>query len=524
MRVTGRLGVGAAIVCMIGLTASCSNYERIQATGPGGGSVSGPGTGTSPGSGGAGQSVSAAGSGSSASSLAGVTGPVGSKSGGSSSNGSAGGVSGSSGSVSPGNGVAPTGSKGGTTGPGPTCTVKVGVTYSSDVSAALAGAGDPSQAANYGNYVAALQAEYQAGADYMNSHGGIAGCKMTLAYYDFKSLSADGFAAESQRECIALAEDDHVAIAFIYGLENRTLIDCMASHKIPVFYHGGEYTVPDDADYRKYRGYLYQETGFSTDRWGPFINFLANAGYFDAGTKIGILLADDGNGNNQHLVNDIWKPRLAQLGYPNPTVFTFTALQGYSSVGNTQGQLASAVLQFKLAGVNHVIATPDSGATTLFFVQHAESQDYHPRYGFTSVNYPELMKNAPADQAVGALSVSFLTTDAENPRAAATNYPNPARTLCDKLFAGKTGGGPAPYLYCDFMNVIMAATKGKHSVDPTTLLAGIEGLGTSIEGTGDYGATYFGPGRDDGGAAVRVMEWDPSISDFHYVTGPLHVP
>ena len=519
MGVAGRLGVGAAIVCVIGST-SCSNYERVQAVGP----ASGQATGTAPGSAPGGQSGGVTGSGSSASGVSGVTGSGGSLSGGYSSNGSAGAVSGSSGFGSSGSGATPLGSSGGTTGSGGTCTVKVGVTYSSDVNAALAAAGDPSQASAYGNYVAALQAEYQAGANYVNSHGGIAGCQMTLAYYDFKSLSADGFAAESQRECTKLAEDDRVAFAFIYGLENRTLIDCMASHKIPVFYHGGEYTVPDDADYQKYRGYLYQETGFSTDRWGPFINFLANAGYFDKGSKIGILLADDGNGNNQHLVNEIWKPRLAKLGYPNPTVFTYTALEGYSSVGDTQGQLSSAVLQFKLAGVNHVIATPDSGATTLFFVQHAESQNYHPRYGFTSVNYPELMKNAPADQAVGALSISFLTADAENPRAAATNYPNAARTQCDKLFAGKTGGGPAPYLYCDFMNVIMAATKGKHSVNPATLLAGIEGLGTSIEGTGDYGATYFGPGRDDGGAAIRVMEWDPSISDFRYVTGPLHVP
>lgn len=511
MRVTERLGVGAAIVCVIGLTA-CSNYERVTGVGPSGGSNLGQAAGNSPGSGPNGTAGGVTGSGGSSA--------VGSSSSGS--GGSGGSVSGSIGSISSGGGRSPL--PGVSNSPGRSCTVKVGVTYSSDVNAALAAAGDPSQAANYGNYVAALQAEYQAGANFINSHGGIAGCQMTLAYYDFKSLSADGFSAESQRECTSLAEDAHVSFAFIYGLENRTLIDCMASHKIPVFYHGGEYTVPNDADYRKYRGYLYQETGFSTDRWGPFINFLANAGYFDQGSKIGILLADDGNGNNQHLVNDIWIPALAKLGYANPTVFTYTALQGYSSVGDTQAQLSSAVLQFKLAGVNHVIATPDSGATTLFFVQHAHSQGYHPRYAFTSVNYPELMKNAPADEAVGALNVSFLTTDAENPGAAASNYPNAARTQCDRLFAGKTGGGPAPYLYCDFMNVITAATRAKQSVDPATLLAGIEGLGTSIEGTGDYGATYLGPGRDDGGAAVRVMAWDPSISDFRYVTGPIRVP
>ena len=501
----------ATALSLLGLTA-CSSYERVQSLGAGAGSASATGTsgslaGGAGGTGPAGAAGSSTASGqSSALSASGGSGSVGAANGGESA---------SDGASTPGRTASASGSK---------CTVKVGVTYSSDVNAALAGAGDPSQAANYGNYVAALQAEYQAGADYINRSGGLAGCQMVLGYYDFKSLSADGFAAESQRECVSLAEDQHVALAFIYGLENRTLIDCMASHKIPVFYHGGEYTVPDDQDYRSYRGYLYQETGFATDRWGRFINFLSNAGYFDKGTKVGILLADDGNGNNQNLVNNILKPKLAQLGYPNPTVFTFTALQGYSAVGDTQAQLSSAVLQFKLAGVDHVISTPDSGATTLFFAQHAESQNYHPRYAFTSVNYPELMKNAPADQAARSLSVSFLASDAENPQAMAANYPNAARSQCDTLFKGKTNGGPAPYLYCDFMNVVTSALRGKHTVDPATLQAGIEGLGTSLTGTGDYGGTRFGPGRYDGGTSVRVMAWDPNVKDYVYVTGPLDVP
>ena len=499
----------AVALSLVGLTA-CSNYERVQSLGAGTGAAA-----TSAGPSGSGSRGPATGSG--------VAGSTGSAVGGSVSSGGPSSLGGGGNS-----GVGPGASASGGAVAGHTsggaCTVKVGVTYSSDVNAALAGAGDPSQAANYGNYVAALQAEYQAGADWINANGGIGGCHMALAYYDFKSLSADGFDAESQRECVSLAEDQHVNVAFIYGLETRTVIDCMAAHKIPVFYHGGEYTVPNDRDYTQYRGYLYQETGFSTDRWGPFIDFLAQSGYFDKGSKVGILLADDGNGNNQHLVNDIWKPRLAQLGYSNPTVFTFTQLKSYSAIGDTQAQLSSAVLKFKLAGVDHIIATPDSGNTTLFFPQQAESQDYHPRYAFTSVNYPELMKNVPADQAARSMSVSFLASDAENPPAMASNYPNPARTACDNLFKGKTNGGPAPYLYCDFMNVVTSAMKGRLPFGADTLRVGIEGLGTSIIGTGDYGGTRFGSGRYDGGTSVRVMEWDPAISDYRYITGPLNVP
>jgi len=405
-----------------------------------------------------------------------------------------------------------------------TCTVKVGATYSSDVNAALAAAGNPSAATQYSGYVKALQAEYQAGADHLNSNGGLGGCKVELAYYDFHSLSSDGFDAESQRECTSLAQDQHVALAFIFGLETKTLIDCMAKYRIPVSYHGGEYTVPNDRDYSTYRGYLYQETGIATDRWAPFIDDLAAAGYFDNGSKVGILLADDGNGNNQHLVNDIWKPRLAALGYPNPTVFTFTQLKSYAAIGDTQAQFSSAVLRFKAAGIDHLIATPDSGNVTLFFPQQAESQNFHPRYAFTSVNYPELMKNVPADQAARSMSVSFLNSDAENPGQMATNPPNASRAQCDSLFKGKTNGGPAPYLYCDFMDVVAAALRGARQMDAPTLLAGIESLGTSIPGAANYGGTRLSPGRYDGGTVVRVMEWDPAIKDYRYVSGVLNVP
>jgi hypothetical protein len=92
------------------------------------------------------------------------------------------------------------------------------------------------------------------------------------------------------------------------------------------------------------------------------------------------------------------------------------------------------------------------------------------------------------------------------------------------MFAGKTNGGPAPYLYCDFLNVISTALRDARQIDAPTLLAGVEGLGTSIAGAGNYGGTRLSPGRYDGGAVVRVMEWDPAIKDYRYITGVLNVP
>jgi hypothetical protein len=134
------------------------------------------------------------------------------------------------------------------------------------------------------------------------------------------------------------------------------------------------------------------------------------------------------------------------------------------------------------------------------------------------------MSNVPPAQAERSMNVSFLITDAENPDQMKTNPPNANRTQCDELYKGKTGGGLPPYFFCDFMNVVSTALRGAANVDGPTLQAGVEGLGTSILGAGNYGSTQLGPGRYDGGTSIRIMEWDASIKDYRYVTDVLSVP
>jgi hypothetical protein len=79
-------------------------------------------------------------------------------------------------------------------------------------------------------------------------------------------------------------------------------------------------------------------------------------------------------------------------------------------------------------------------------------------------------------------------------------------------------------LYCDFINVVSAALRSARQIDASTLVAGVESLGTSISGAANYGGTRLSPGRYDGGTVVRVMAWDPAIKDYRYVSGVLNVP
>lgn len=88
----------------------------------------------------------------------------------------------------------------------------------------------------------------------------------------------------------------------------------------PLFWNGIAYS-PGEADFSKYRGYLY-EIGIAYERFGPFLPDLTAAGNFGSAANVGILVDDDCTGNNQHLVDDIWLPQLRAIHIPE-TVFTY---------------------------------------------------------------------------------------------------------------------------------------------------------------------------------------------------------
>jgi hypothetical protein len=413
-----------------------------------------------------------------------------------------------------------------------TKTVKIGVSYSSDLATGLAIVGNPTAAQQAGNFVQQVQALNQREADFVNAHGGLAGCRIVLVYHDFKALGSDGFSGESQTECADFAEDQHV-FAVITGtggaLENRTLLTCLAQHQVVLVDGAGtaEYT-PSQQDFMQYRGYLYQPSNITPDRWAPFIDGLNSAGYFPKGAKVGILLADDGTGDNERLVNDLWKPRLAALGI-KPTVFTFSQIEGYSDVSSVTGQFSSAVLQFKAAHIDHVMTTPDGGDSTIFFTQVASSQHYHPRYALNTINSLATWPTEPSDQRPNALGVSFSIADlgaAPDPKQMASNHANPSRTACEARFAGKTGSAPlnVAYAVCDDYELLQTALAGAAAVTPAALLGGVERLGTTFPLSNGYDNAGFGLARYNGGRAIRIMVWDEPSQTWHYVSPPSPVP
>jgi len=411
--------------------------------------------------------------------------------------------------------------------------IKIGAVYTTSGAAAASSTGNKGVASSG----AALEQEYQAldqdVANYVNAHGGLAGCKVKMVYFNFDYSPTSDFSAESESECVSFAQDQH-AFAVISGVlgENKTLISCLAENHVVSLFNTASYQ-PTPKDFATYRGYLYQPDMTTPYRFGPYIELLAKYGYFGTGAKVGILLADDGSGNNQHLVNKLWKPALAKLGI-TPVVFTYNTVQDVGSgIAQSAGQLQAAVLKFKAAGVNRVLFTPDGGDGVYLFSAVANSQKYTPRYALTSSSGPGFVPTIPAAQRTGAMAVSDSLLDlgvVSTPQLVgqvAKNEMNANRKVCNAIFSGHIGTAPVSeyYGFCDNFLFLNAALKGTSAVTARTLLAGANRLGASFPLASGYAnASFASPDHYDGATAVRVMKWDAAADGWVFVSPPVKIP
>jgi hypothetical protein len=259
---------------------------------------------------------------------------------------------------------------------------------------------------------------------------------------------------------------------------------------------------------------------------------LAKAGYFDAGSKIGILLADDGSGNNQRLVDQIWKPQLAAMNL-SPSVFKVSYANSTSSLSNISSQYNSAILQFQTAGVNHVLFTPDTGTATFLFPPAAESQHFRPRYAMTTHNYPAAMSGAPQGQADRSMAVSWSVEDVSDAATPTAKIPGIGSTAerrhCDQLYTKYAAANATPtsafYPWCDFLGLLKKALATTTTV-PTaaSLLKGIEAVGSGFEPAMSYGPALFGPKHYDGGSFMRVVKFDPAAKAYKLGSPAARIP
>ena len=450
--------------------------------------------------------------------------------------GSTTGTSGASGAVTSGGSATAGGASSGGTSAAATCTkvLKIGVSYSSDFGAAVAAATGGSQSAG-SNYSESLKKMYSIGIEDLNRRGGLGGCKTQLALHDFKVAAADGFDGQSQQECADFGDDQKVFAVYPAWFESKVLVSCLAKRKVPVLPGPAISFFPTKADYAQFRGTLYGPTNVAVDRLGPVMDMFAAKGFFGPGAKVGFLVDDDSDGTNRRLVAKLWKPRLAALGVPVVSTFTYPHQNGTSGSGDAAAAMSSAVVQFQRAGVTHVIPTPDDGAGVQYFTPVAHSQGYHPRLGVVSTSGAEMLNvtngPVPAESKPGAMAVSWTLYDFAGDATGGwvRNPSNAARDRCLLLYKKEAAANniamPSLFPWCDTLNLLQLALAGSTGVPTSaTLLAGVEGLGRTFQNVTGYGPAVLGSGRYDGGAKVRVMSWNSSAKNWDYISAPLALP
>ena len=355
---------------------------------------------------------------------------------------------------------------------------------------------------------------------------------MSLVFFDFTTTSqTESYDQVSQQECVDFAQDKHVFAAVPETAEQWALVPCLANAGVPVIIasqtiEGGFPTMK--SDYAS--GDIFSPSAIAWDRLGGEIDLFNKNGFFDPGSKVGIIEVNDGRGIDSNVVDNLWKPALAALNVPVASSFSGPRFNSITDASVFAQDMGNAILQFKAAGVNHILFAPGAGGYLYFFQLAADAQHYAPRIAIDTTDRPAQDVDSKSPSSTGMMAVSWNSIDYSSQATKPTDNPaNAARDKCNTLYSSAAAADKVPveglYGWCDTLNFLQAAL-GTTGGPPTlaALEAGVAKLGTTFQSASGFGPTSFSATVRDGATEARVMEWDPTITGFKYVSPPQQVP
>jgi hypothetical protein len=402
--------------------------------------------------------------------------------------------------------------------------IYIGVPTANDSAAAFKAAG-----ANFDN--GDINADYKAVAADINAHGGLFGRQVMPSFYDVHTADAlANPAAVAQAICTHFTEDRPV-IAVVNGAPQFDAVPnfhtCLEKKHVTLLSQTN--TLFSDSDYKTLGPNMYTLLSMSTNILIPtFIDALKREGYFSGWNtgsgkpstlpaKIGIVMQDDPQG---HYVYNLMVTALKANG------LSVAAKYFYSSNSHTDG--SSEVLQFKAAGVTHVLNLPPVEADMGLFEENAQQQGYHPRYALSSFNLPASLETnaslAPPKQQVGSIGIGWQSLDDTD--AAHDPGPNPGDKRCMSAL-GKGGitfdsshrrAKFVAQAICDALYLLHDASIAGKGLTASALFTGMP-----IAGNGFASAVTFGGALSKTNQGLpgfyRDEAYDESCSCFKY-SGP----
>jgi hypothetical protein len=354
---------------------------------------------------------------------------------------------------------------------------------------------------------------------WVNEQGGIAGRQVVPVVHGTNPLDGN-FAAQAQAACAAFTEDDEVAAVGTTPVAGSdALASCLASRQTPTIEHN--FWPFTERRLRELDGYIYQPGRMSAERgWTSALEVMAGDGFFD-GARLGIVRYD--HQLFADISDRIVKPKLAELGVAVEAEEAVSMVNTASDVGSVSGQLNNVIVQFRAAGITHVIFVEWQGSIPFFFLPQAEAQGWRPQYGLVSFSNPSTVsKQSPAEQLANTVGAGW------NPAGDTlqANYPeNPAAARCLEimqaagLVSGYTAQGYYMFPHCDTVFFLQQAFGAASEITPAGLQAAAASLGTGYRSPQSLGSR-FGPGRVDGSAGMSAFGFDAACGCFAF-RGPV---
>jgi ABC-type branched-subunit amino acid transport system substrate-binding protein len=359
---------------------------------------------------------------------------------------------------------------------------------------------------------------YKAAIDQVNENGGVLGKKVVPFFFPYDTAAASA-SAEEEAFCTRFTQDNKVFAVIVGAFQHSPLsLKCFNDAGVLVLSEAGN--ISEDAGAFKEFPLYATTTGINMTRLASlYVDGLADQDFFADGAKVGLLRLDDPQQDAAAaaIAKELKKRKIDLVkeievpAFRNPAD---AAAKGIPGIRN-------AVLAFRDAGVDHVLFMGFVGFASLFLAS-AAPQDYHPRYGLSSLDAPQSMADTFASIAGTQLkdSVGIGWTPAFDVKDHETNA---AGDACDALMGPKglpTGAAQfAPsWTVCDTVNVFAAAAEAGGKLTPKAVIAGLHKMGKVSPAT-----TFeldFPKGGHDGVAAYRPLAFSADCTCFQY-TGPV---
>lgn len=358
-----------------------------------------------------------------------------------------------------------------------------------------------------------VQESVQAIIDYMNRHGGILNRKIVANYHDFPINELVNPPAEQRREQ-AMCDDftlDRPSFAALPLVSASGIFNnCAAERGLITIDTNNLGENVDDQRYREIASVWYRPNWLTGEhRERVYVDQLARRGFFDKkGSKYGVLIFDDPKYKRTY--ETAMLPALARHGVKPTETFVY----GTWDDGN------AAVLRFKTAGITHVMWSNCTcgGLNQATFMNSADSQDYHPLYGFSTDLNIGAFKGIGASAEQMQSSVAF-GWNPSNDGVTLADPITPVNQKCrDAMKEAGLDGDNATY--CEGLFLLKQGIEAAGEVSAAGFRAAVEGFGDRYVPVSTF-TTRWGPARHDAVAAVRDLHYATDCECWEY-EGPIH--